>query len=175
MLIQVQSFLNSANKLIISVSNSTTIDQLKALVNADEGVDTAIMEFYVNNVAAASTATMASLNVTEGSYVGSSNTISKLSTKQSRQIAKLELAQLRRQAAGDSSKPYYRNNRYYDITLLPTQYIGNDILDNPNIGGLVISRPWQSSPVGPGVINKLLLETGEYLLLEDGSYILLEN
>ena len=65
------------------------------------------------------------------------NGISTLSTKQAKQIAKLNLASANRVAD--------RNARaYYDITQLPTQYSGNSIIDNANSGGLVIGRPWIS-------------------------------
>ena len=72
----------------------------------------------------------------------SANGISTLSTKALRQVAKLDLAQTKRQAAGDTSKVYYRVNNTYDITELPTQYTGNNITNNPNTGGLVQGRPW---------------------------------
>ena len=42
----------------------------------------------------------------------------------------------------DITANFYRPRNYYDITELPTQYIGNDIFDNPNDGGLVLGRPW---------------------------------
>ena len=37
---------------------------------------------------------------------------------------------------------YYRTRNIYDITLLPTQYSGNNLTDNANTGGLVEGRPW---------------------------------
>lgn len=58
-----------------------------------------------------------------------SNEISTLPTKEERQIAKLELAAAKR---GES----------YDRDLLPTKYDGNDIINNPNAGGLQPHRPW---------------------------------
>ena len=70
------------------------------------------------------------------------NGISTLSTKQLRQVAKLDLAQARRQAGGDISKNYYRKNNTYDIAGLPTQYSGNSVVNNANLGGLVQGRPW---------------------------------
>jgi hypothetical protein len=71
------------------------------------------------------------------------NGISTLSTKLERQTAKLDIAQLKRRgytlnddgtvASGpDTTKAFYRENNTYDITLLPTQYDGNDVVDNPN-------------------------------------------
>jgi hypothetical protein len=83
----------------------------------------------------------------------SANGISDLPTKQAKQVAKLDLAQLKREgytlnddgtvASGpDTTKPFYRDRNQYDITQLPTQYTGNDLTDNPNAGGLVEGRPW---------------------------------
>jgi len=63
------------------------------------------------------------------------NGISDLPTKEQRQIAKLDLAAARRAAQGNPRSTY-------DINLLPTKYDDNDIVDNPNIGGLQQGRPW---------------------------------
>jgi len=59
--------------------------------------------------------------------------------KAARQLAKLELAQLRRQADGDTSATFYRAHNTYDITQLPTTYRTadndtNNVVDNPNVG-----------------------------------------
>jgi hypothetical protein len=73
--------------------------------------------------------------------------------KEARQIAKLNIAQAKRQGKTvaldgtisgsiDPTKPYYRVNNEYNITLLPTQYDGYDVVDNANTGGLVVGRPW---------------------------------
>jgi hypothetical protein len=70
------------------------------------------------------------------------NGISTLATKALRQVAKLDLAQTKRQAGGDTTKPYYRVNNTYDITALPTEYVDNDVYNNPNPGGLLKGRPW---------------------------------
>jgi hypothetical protein len=63
------------------------------------------------------------------------NGISELATKQLRQKAKLDLAAIDRAADGNPRATY-------DITKLPTQYNGNNVVDNPNVGGLVDGRPW---------------------------------
>jgi hypothetical protein len=65
------------------------------------------------------------------------NGISRLSTKQARQEAKLALAATKR--AADPSR-YPRATP--DVNLLPTKYNGNDVVDNPNVGGLQPGRPW---------------------------------
>ena len=62
------------------------------------------------------------------------NGISTLATKELKQKAKLDLAATKRSTTGRPSS--------YDITKLPTQYSGNNIVDNPNIDGLVQGRPW---------------------------------
>lgn len=63
------------------------------------------------------------------------NGISTLPTKELRQKAKLDLA-----AAKRASDGYARAT--YDISQLPTQYNDNDVVDNPNTGGLIKGRPW---------------------------------
>jgi hypothetical protein len=83
----------------------------------------------------------------------SANGISDLATKQLKQVAKLDIAQAKREGrvvaddgsisgGVDATKNYYRARNQYDITQLPTQYSGNDLTDNPNAGGLVEGRPW---------------------------------
>ena len=63
------------------------------------------------------------------------NGISELATKELRQKAKLDLAATER--AADSNP-----RATYDLTLLPTQYNNNDLINNTNAGGLVAGRPW---------------------------------
>ena len=83
----------------------------------------------------------------------SANGISDLATKQLKQVAKLDIAQAKREGrvvaddgsisgAVDSTKNYYRERNQYDITQLPTQYSGDNLTDNANTGGLVEGRPW---------------------------------
>jgi hypothetical protein len=63
------------------------------------------------------------------------NGISTLATKELRQKAKLDLAATDR--AADSNP-----RATYDITLLPTQFNNDTVINNPNAGGLVVGRPW---------------------------------
>ena len=63
------------------------------------------------------------------------NGISTLTTKQARQIAKLDLAANNHSADSNPRASYI-------ITQLPTQYDGNDMVNNANSGGLVVGRPW---------------------------------
>ena len=66
------------------------------------------------------------------------NGISTLATKELKQQAKLAAAAIKRAATG--------RRAYLDITELPTQYSGNNTVDNPNTGGLVVGRPWLAAP-----------------------------
>ena len=102
------------------------------------------------------------------------NGISTLSTKEARQKAKLDLAQLKRQgytlnadgtvASGpDITKAFYRTNNNYDINLLPTQYVGNVATDNDS--PLLESRPWIPLPVPQ---YDIILESGDVLTAENG-------
>lgn len=141
--IYVQSFLNSATKLTLSVSSSTTFNSIKQLVYAAEGTTSTIMDFYYNNVLVSSSATVGTYNLTTGSYLKSANNIadSNVWTKPQRQQLKLDLAQLRRQAGGDTSATYYRSYNVYNIDLLADKYTSN----TSTIGTtstLAIHRPW---------------------------------
>ena len=68
-------------------------------------------------------------------------------SKQERQVRKLKIAEAKRKAFGDATKPYYRVANTLDITLLPDTYNGNipGADDNANTGGLVNGRPWSTS------------------------------
>ncbi len=87
----------------------------------------------------------------------SANGISDLATKAQRQIAKLNIAQAKRQGkvvandgtvtgSVDPTQPYYRGGNVYDITALPNPYDTGDNVNNvdetPNTGGLIPGRPW---------------------------------
>jgi len=62
------------------------------------------------------------------------NGISTLPTKEQRQQAKLQLAAIKRAITSITSA--------YDINKLPNKYVGNIVVDNPNIGGLITGMPW---------------------------------
>ena len=83
------------------------------------------------------------------------NSISTLSTKALKQVAKLDIAQAKKQGktvarngtisgAVDSTKNSYRYNNTYNINDLPTKYTDNAVTDNANSGGLRTARPWTS-------------------------------
>jgi hypothetical protein len=83
------------------------------------------------------------------------NSISTLSTKALKQVAKLDIAQAKKQGktvakdgtitgSVDSTKNYYRYNNTYNINDLPTKYTSNAVTNNANSGGLLSARPWTS-------------------------------
>ena len=64
------------------------------------------------------------------------NGISTLSSKEAKQIAKLDLAASNRTADGNPRDTY-------DINLLPTRYVGNVVVDNTTDGNVLTpGRPW---------------------------------
>lgn len=146
--ILVQSFLNSATKLSTTATTSTTVAQLKTLVNVLEGVSTSTMQFYIVNPSTTATVlvsgTLDSYGVTTATTIYSSNTISSTSTtKAARQIAKLGLAQLRKQAGGDTSSTFYRSRNTYNVDLLADKYTSNTSTVGTT-STLVVGRPWSS-------------------------------
>lgn len=117
------------------------------------------------------------------------NGISTLQFKKDRQLAKLEIAEAKRQgrtvtaAEGDytisgpedPTKNYYRENNVLNVSLLPTLYADgnnntNDVVNNPNADGLQQGRPWVSDIVA----GNLKLEDGSNLLTENNETISLE-
>jgi hypothetical protein len=102
------------------------------------------------------------------------NGISTLSTKEAKQKAKLNLAELKRRgytlnangtvASGpDITKAFYRVSNSYNINLLPNQYVGNVTIDNDS--PLFEARPWIPLPV---VQYNIILEVGDVLTSESG-------
>lgn len=95
------------------------------------------------------------------------NGISTSTYKADRQLAKLALAQAKRQGkvvedngtwtgSIDPTKPYYRARNSYIIDELPTVYTSgdnntNDVTDNPNLGGLALGRPWNTISILAGL------------------------
>ena len=92
------------------------------------------------------------------------NGISTLSTKEARQLAKLELAADNRAADGNARS-------VYDISELPAKYSGNDVYDNVNEGGLVQGRPWATTET-PNSISGLRfwIDTATTSTLNGGTY-----
>jgi hypothetical protein len=139
--VQVQSLLSTALYDSYTIDNAQTVTQLKTAINAVRGFDSAWYDLFNGNILTGAS-TLSSLGITSGTALRMHNKIAELASRELRQKAKLDLAQLKRQAAGDTTKAYYRENNTYDIAGLPTQFSGNTIVDNANAGGLLLGRPW---------------------------------
>ena len=92
------------------------------------------------------------------------NGISTLSTKEARQVAKLDLAAENRATAGNT-------RQFYLLSELPTNYAGNDIVENDHPDGLVLGRPWTGVSTAQADI---LTEDGSNLTTETGEFITME-
>ena len=85
----------------------------------------------------------------------SANGISTLSSKEAKQLAKLAIAEAKRQGytveidgtignVANVSQPFYRALNTANIELLPTRYVGNVIVDNTTDGNILVTgRPWE--------------------------------
>lgn len=133
--ISVQSLLNSAEYDSYTIDNGQTVNQLKTAIQTATTVDPAWYNVVFNDQVLSGTATLAASNVVNGSVLRVANIIGRLATLQDRQEAKLNLAALDRAAAGNPRDTY-------DITELPTKYVGNTVVDNPHPTGLIEGRPW---------------------------------
>ena len=132
----VQSLLNTAvYDSYTGITLATkTVDQLKADIQTATGVNVAWFDLVLNEQVLTGTDTLTAAGVADGDALRTHNKIARLADRETRQQAKLDLAALDRAASGHPST--------YDITQLPTQYSGDTVVDNPNVGGLIEGRPW---------------------------------
>ena len=133
--ITVQSLLNAAQFDTYTVSDGITVATLKNTINSATGTVSTWYNLNFNEQVLADGNTLASYSIINGSVLGSGNLIARLPTLQDRQLAKLDLAELDRTQEGN---PW----NVYDITELPSQYIGNVSTPNPHPSGLIQGRPW---------------------------------
>jgi hypothetical protein len=133
--ISVQSLLNAALYDSYTVSDGITVATLKSTINSATGTDSSWYVLAFDGEELADGSTLVSNGIVNGSSLQIGNVIANLPTLQDRQLAKLDLATLDRTAAGN---PY----NVYDITELPSQYIGNVSTPNPHPTGLIEGRPW---------------------------------
>lgn len=124
----------------VTVALTITIDQLITAIAADEGLAT---EYYTisrlgdpnkNSLSYGdSSTTLAAMGFVDGDTALC--TTNQYGTKQERQIAKLEIAKVKRAATGRTST--------YDINKLPNPYNGNSAdPDDGDPGPLDQGRPW---------------------------------
>ena len=116
--ISVQSLLNAGQFDSYTVSDGITVATLKNTINVATGTSSSWYNLNFNAQVLLDTSTLVSYGITDGSTLYSGNLLARLPTLQDRQVAKLNLATLNRTQEGN---PY----DVYDITELPSQYIGN--------------------------------------------------
>jgi hypothetical protein len=133
--ITVQSLTNTAVYNSYTVDNAQTVTQFKTAVNAACGYDSAWYDLVFDDAVLSGSATLSSLGIVNGSVVRTHNKIAHLTTREQRQKAKLDLAQIDRAESSNARATV-------DLTTLPTLFDDDDIVDNANIGGLVAGRPW---------------------------------
>jgi hypothetical protein len=133
--ITVQSLLNTAVYDSYTIDNAQTINQLKTAVNSARGFNSSWYDIVQNGSVVAGTATLSSLGIVTGTVLKTHNKIARLATRQLRQEAKLALATLDRVSSNETRTTLTINN-------LPTKYSGDTIVNNPNVGGLILGRPW---------------------------------
>jgi hypothetical protein len=138
--ITVQSLLNTAVYDLQIVDTAGTIGDLKTAMVTNFSYSADWFDLVFNESVLDTAQTIGSYGIVEGSRVRTHNKIARLSTREDRQKAKLDLAALDRAASGNPRATY-------DITQLPTQYVGNTVVDNPNLAELTLN----SSPGGAGV------------------------
>lgn len=156
----IQSLLNTAVYDSYVVSDTNTVGTVKGNIESNTNVNVNWYTLYTTTTTLSNTsATLADYGITSNTTLLSANKISRLNTLEDRQRAKLDLAALGR-AADSNPRPYY------EITELPTQYSGNTVVDNPNPDGLVVGRPWISTPPTPPTPS--IITEGLVLYLDAG-------
>jgi hypothetical protein len=137
--ITVQSLLNAAKYDTQTVDTAGTIGDLKTAMETNFSYSADWFDLVFDDAVLNTANTIGSYGIVEGSALRTHNKIARLTTLQDRQLAKLDLSRLERLDLGNT-RPYY------DITELPTQYVGNVVVDNPNPDGLIEGRPWSAIP-----------------------------
>ena len=129
----------SSVKDSVTVALTVTIDQLISAIASDEGLPTDYYKISLLNnpaindvVYGDSSTTLTAMGIVDGDTILC--TPNQVGTKEDRQIQKLEIAKVNRARTGRPA--------VYNRDDLPTKYVGNTVVDNPNVGGLVDGRPW---------------------------------
>ena len=134
----------------LTIDNGQTMAQLRSAIIADETLASAYygrVSIHKNGLVKDSTDDSATTLASAGIVAGDIITVASDRAQASKQLSQemmLDIAQLKRSAVG---QPYSRSLNEYDKTELPTQYVGDDVLDNPNSQGLLLGRPWSADGI----------------------------
>ena len=130
----------------LTIDNGQTMAQLRTAIIADEGLDSAYygrVSIHKNGTVVDSTDSSSTTLVNAGIVADDIITVASdrnQATRQKSQEMTLDIAQAKRSIAG---QPYTRALDTYDVTTLPTRYVGNTVTDNTGDGGnLAQGRPW---------------------------------
>jgi hypothetical protein len=164
--VTVQSLLNTARYESYTLDDGSSISTLAGLHAAREGTNATWFVICSGAEAFAGTELLSAIIPQLGAVFQTGNRTDRLATREQRQVAKLALSSLRR-------AQLMAARQFYDLDLLPTKYSDNTVIDNPNVDGLQLGRPWiESEP--PSLDPRIIAETGDSILLESGDYLLLE-
>jgi len=132
-----------------TIDDGQTMAQLRTAIISDEGLDSAYygrVSIHKNGLVKDSTDDSGTTLFNAGIRAGDIITVSadrNQATREAGQIMQLEIAQLKRRAGGDTTKPYYRTGNTYDRDILPTKYVGDTVVDNTGDGDVLTQgRPW---------------------------------
>lgn len=130
----------------LTIDNGQTMAQLRTAIIADEGLDSAYygrVSIHKNGLVKDSTDDASTTLVNAGIIAGDIITVASdrnQATRQKSQEMTLDIAQAKRQIVG---QPYSRTLNTYDVTILPTRYVGDTVTDNTgDSGNLTQGRPW---------------------------------
>ena len=130
----------------LTIDNGQTMAQLRTAIIADEGLDSAYygrVSIHKNGTVVDSTDSSSTTLVLAGIVADDIITVASdrnQATRQKSQEMTLDIAQAKRSVAG---QPYTRALDTYDVTTLPTRYVGDTVTDNTGDGGnLAQGRPW---------------------------------
>jgi hypothetical protein len=143
----------------LTIDDGQTMTQLLSAIATDEQLDSS----YYYNVALHndlsitkqdnSSDTLASIGATTGTLFITKPV--KTGTREARQTRKLEIAQEKRQADGDTSANFYKLYNTYDRLTLSLAYDGDDLLsDGSTVNPLQTSRPWLGGSVIPRTVEQ---------------------
>jgi len=130
----------------LTIDNGQTFAQLRTAIISDETLASAyygLVSITKDGVFYDSTANASVTLATAGVVAGDIITVASLRGQASKQVQQemtLKIAQLKKKAGGDASKPYYRALNTYNIAKLPTKYSTNAVVDNAD--ALIAGRPW---------------------------------
>ena len=130
----------------LTIDDGQTMAQLRTAIIADEGLDSAYygrVSIHKNGTVVDSTDSSSTTLVLAGIVADDIITVASdrnQATRQKSQEMTLDIAQAKRSIAG---QPYTRALDTYDVTILPTRYVGDTVTDNTGDGGnLAQGRPW---------------------------------